>query len=105
MKKIASELLKLAKEVMAEEALPDFKGMKITEIGSYIEKSWRPPNYAAKPYLDAMQQIDVQGNYILDDWTSVVAYFLSNATSWRGPVAKAVKAELNRRLKTKKMNG
>jgi len=29
----------------------------------------------------------------------IVAYFLSNASGWRGMVAKAVKAELNRRIK------
>jgi hypothetical protein len=37
-------------------------------------------------------------HYYADDARSIVIYFLSNASSWRGPVAKAVKAELKRRL-------
>jgi hypothetical protein len=101
-KKVASELVKLAKEVMAAD---DVTHMSVNEIGSLIAREWHPANYAAKPYIEAMQDIDAQGNYIADSWTSIVAYFLSNATSWRGDTAKAVKAELNKRLKHKRMNG
>ena len=41
----------------------------------------------------------VANNYGLDSGRSIVQYFLSNAQSWRGPVAKAVKAELKKRVK------
>jgi len=30
---------------------------------------------------------------------SIVLYFLSNATGWRGPQARAIKIELNKMLK------
>jgi hypothetical protein len=43
--------------------------------------------------------------YICDDWQSVVSYFLANAGTWRGERAKAIKAELNRRLDLDRMNG
>ena len=104
----ASELVKIAQELMADDALPalpDFKPMSIREIGSYIRGTWKNPFYGAKPYISAMQEIDNNGMYIQDSWESIVAYFLSNAQTWRGPEAKAVKFELNRRLKTRRMNG
>jgi hypothetical protein len=56
-------------------------------------------NYAAQPYLVAMMALDsVSDNYGADSGDMVVRYFLSNARTWRGEVAKLVKAELNRRL-------
>ena len=54
-------------------------------------------NYAAKPYLDAMAQLTaIDDSYGCDDAKSVVLYFLSNAGTWRGEVAKRVKAELKK---------
>jgi pyruvate kinase len=35
----------------------------------------------------------------LDSGKSIVIYFLGNAQTWRGPIAKAVKKELNSRIK------
>lgn len=56
-------------------------------------------NYAARPYLEAMDTISsIDEMYYYDTADSVVRYFLSNATTWRGETAKAVKAELKRRL-------
>ena len=57
-------------------------------------------NFAAKPYLDAMSQMDsIHEPFFYDSGSSVVAYFLSNAGSWRGDTARKVKAELNEMLK------
>jgi hypothetical protein len=59
-------------------------------------------NFAAKPYLDAMSGMgDINGNYGWDSGKSIVAYFLSNASSWRGETAKRVKKELNQMLKSR----
>lgn len=74
------------------------------EIAEEIEKDWGPKgkgvNYAARPYLDAMGTMDsIKENYFCDPGSSIVAYFLSNATTWRGEVAKRVKKELNAMLK------
>ena len=76
--------------------LPD---MEIYEIASVIKQSWPKVNFAAVPYLRAMNSMSsIDDKYGLDDGRGIVAYFLSNASSWRGEVAKLVKVELKRRL-------
>ena len=55
--------------------------------------------HPAYPYLSAMLSIDELGDaYGADDGYVLARYFLSNARAWRGPIAKAIKAELRRRL-------
>lgn len=74
----------------------------LSEIARDIRNNWRPVNYAAKPYLDAMSGLDkITDNYGMDSGKSIVAYFLSNASTWRGECAKSIKKELNAMLKTK----
>ena len=74
--------------------------MGLSEIASLISADWARVNYAAKPYLEAMFSLDsVKDMYGADSGSSIVAYFLSNARSWSGDVAKAVKKELKKRLK------
>jgi len=64
-------------------------------IANEIRRDWKNINYAAKPYLEAMSQMsDIDGNYYYDTGKSVVLYFLANAGSWRGDVARRIKAEL-----------
>lgn len=65
------------------------------EIAAEIRKDWRPVNYAAAPYLDAMGELSaISDAYYADSARSIVAYFLSNASSWRGETARRIKAEL-----------
>jgi len=72
----------------------------IYEIATEIRKDWKNVNFAAKPYLDAMSTLNsISDNYIMDSGKSIVLYFLSNASSWRGEVAKAIKAELKAMVK------
>lgn len=71
----------------------------IYEIAAEINKIWsrqgRGVNYAAKPYLDCMQGLNkVSDTYGYDTGKSIVLYFLSNASSFRGADAKRLKAEL-----------
>lgn len=70
-------------------------------IAAEIRKDWGSKlNYAAKPYLDAMSELSsIKDAYYLDSGRSIVAYFLANAGTWRGEVARRVKAELNAMLK------
>lgn len=78
---------------------PDYSTMSIAAIAGVIQRDWKNVNFAAKPYLQAMQSLTtVQDKYFNDDGISVVGYFLCNARSWTSETAKAVKAELNRRL-------
>ena len=72
----------------------------LSEIAQEIKRDWKQVNYAARPYLWAMGSFNtVDDTFGFDSARSVVLYFLSNASSWRGEVAKRVKAELKAHLK------
>lgn len=72
----------------------------LREIGIEIRTDWRKVNYAAAPYLDAMATLDkITDSYGQDSAKSIVLYFLSNATGWRGETAQRVKAELKAMVK------
>lgn len=74
----------------------------IREIAVEIRKDWKNVNFGAKPYLDAMHQLqDMNSRYEFDSARSVVNYFLANASTWRGDTAKRIKKELNSMLKGK----
>ena len=68
----------------------------LREIARDIRKDWGSKVYfGAKPYLDAMATLDsIDDNYGWDSGKSIVLYFLSNASTWRGDVAKSIKKEL-----------
>jgi hypothetical protein len=67
----------------------------LSSIAREICKDWVKVNYAAKPYLCAMQTMgDIRDKYGSEDGTSVVNYFLNNASAWRGDTAKRIKSEL-----------
>jgi hypothetical protein len=73
----------------------------IFEIAADVRKNWAKVNYAAVPYLDAMSSLDgINGAYYEDSARSVVAYFLANASTFRGSEAKRIKIELNAMLKS-----
>jgi hypothetical protein len=71
----------------------------ISDIAWRCARDWKNVSPHARPYLEDMKrwsQIDQSsGNSNCRD---VVVRFLSNASGWRGPVAKELKAELKRRL-------
>lgn len=75
--------------------------MSLASIANVIRRDWGAKvNFAAKPYLSAMASLQsVRDSYGYDNGKSIVIYFLSNASTWRGDVAKAVKAELKARVK------
>lgn len=73
----------------------------LSVIAREIRQTWKKKdgspaiNYAARPYLDAMQHLDkITDFYYLDDAKSIVIYFLANAGAWRGEDARRIKAEL-----------
>jgi NADH:ubiquinone oxidoreductase subunit E len=73
----------------------------LSAIAKNIKADWKNPGYA-KPYLDAMAELDkITDKYHADDARSVVLYFLSNASTWKGPDAKEIKAELKAMLASK----
>jgi hypothetical protein len=72
----------------------------ITAIAEEIKATWPKMNYAAKPYWEAMQTLNsVSDSYYADSGKSIILYFLSNASSWRGEDAKRIKAELRELIK------
>jgi hypothetical protein len=74
--------------------------MTLAEIAGEILADWDNVHYAARPYLDAMSQLDrVQDKYGYDTGKSVVLYFLANAGSWRGDNARRIKAQLKVMIK------
>lgn len=80
----------------------NIKNMSLSEIARVIRKDWKQVYFGAVPYLSALSGLEsVSDHYGLDSGRSIVAYFLSNATTWKGEVARTVKKELNRRLKSR----
>jgi len=75
----------------------------ISAIAYDIGKEWgAKTNYAARPYLMAMLNLsDIGDSCGYDSARSIILYFLSNASSFRGPRAKELKAELKSILANK----
>ena len=72
----------------------------ISEIATDIKRSWSRPYFGAVPYLNAMLCLgSASDSYGMDDARSIINYFLCNASTFRGPEAKALKAELKAHLK------
>lgn len=82
----------------------DIKKMTLGEIVALIYDDWRDMSVYARPYVDAMSQIDnindPYGNY--ENGIGIVTYFLLNAKMWKGNVARIVKKHLNDLIKNKK---
>ena len=69
----------------------------LSVIASEIRSDWKNVNYGAKPYLSIMLSLDsVNDKYGCDSGKTIVLYFLSNASSWRGENAKRIKSELKK---------
>lgn len=72
----------------------------LRDIAREIRVTWTKPYFGAVPYLDAMRDLDkITDSYYADSADSIVRYFLSNATTWRGEDARRIKAELKAMLK------
>lgn len=64
-------------------------------IANEIRKDWKPVYFGAKPYLDAMSNLNsIDDRYIMESAKEQVLRFLSNASTWRGEKAREIKKEL-----------
>jgi len=73
---------------------------KLKEIAKEIDDNWERPYFGAVPYINAMHMVsDIADEYGQDNGEYIVRYFLGNAQTWRGDVARRIKAELNGMLK------
>lgn len=71
-------------------------------IAGEIKRDWKKVYFGAVPYLAAMSTLNsIRDPYGADSGESIVRYFLGNAKTWKGEVAKRVKAELNAMLKAR----
>ena len=69
-------------------------------IAQDIKTEWKKVYFGAVPYLDAMLTLsDKTSNYYGDRAETIVIYFLSNASTFRGERAKELKAELKQIIK------
>ena len=78
----------------------------LSVIASEIRQNWKKSisgtelYFGAVPYLEAMETLNsIEDKFMFDSGKSIVAYFLSNASTWRGETAKRIKKELNAMLK------
>lgn len=73
----------------------------IWQIAREIQRDWKKPYFGAVPYLHSMLQLEKMDDFLgVETAKSVVRYFLSNAKTWRGGVARHIKAELKVMLET-----
>jgi hypothetical protein len=82
---------------------------RICDIAAEIAKVWRKKDgstavyFGAVPYLRAMASLaHIGDDYGCDSGASVVLYFLANASTFRGPDAQRLKAELKLHIEDKK---
>ena len=69
-------------------------------VAREIKADWKNVHYTAKPYLDAMVQMqNVNEAFGYDTGKGIVLRFLGNAQTWRGDTARRIKAELNSMVK------
>lgn len=72
----------------------------ICRIAEEIRADWKNVNFAAKPYLAAMNDLyNVTDKYMYDDAKGIILYFLANARTWKGDTAKRIKNELKEMIK------
>ena len=68
---------------------------KINVIAREINEDWPKPYFGAVPYINAMRTlIDIEDYYYEDPAREIIVYFLGNAQTWRGEVARRIKKEL-----------
>jgi hypothetical protein len=68
----------------------------LSTISKEIRADWKKVYFGAVPYLDAMGSLNsINDSYYDDSARTIVMYFLSNASTWKGEVARKIKKELN----------
>lgn len=82
-------------------AASEYETMPLHVLADVIRRDWNAQggvHYTAKPYLEAMGYLnEVSDRFGEDDGNTVIAYFLSNARTWKGDLAREVKAALKAR--------
>ena len=67
----------------------------IYQISEEIQRDWAKPYFGAVPFIEALHAVQsVHDRYGAESVEGLIRYFLANAGTWRGDVARRVKAEL-----------
>ena len=75
--------------------MSDTEHRPLYKIAAEIRRDWVKVPASANAYLIPMMQLNsVDDDYGFDSGKSVVLYFLSNASTWKGEKARAIKSEL-----------
>ena len=70
------------------------------EIAREIKADWKNIYFGARPFIDAMAALtSIDESYMDDSAKTIINYFLSNASTWRGETARRIKAELKAMVK------
>ena len=70
-----------------------------TEIRIIWSQQGKGVNFAARPYLEAMLELEsIDDQYYAEDARTQVRYFLANAASFKGSDARRLKDELRAML-------
>jgi len=73
------------------------KTRSLNVIAREIKNDWTKVYFGAVPYLQAMGTLNsINDSFGCDSAKSIVIYFLSNASTWRGSKAKEIKSELKK---------
>lgn len=73
---------------------------QIYEVASEIKREWKNVYFGAVPYLSAMHSLrDKNSTFGCESAKSIVLYFLSNASQFKGEKAKDLKNELKAIIK------
>ena len=79
---------------------PDYSQDSLQGLCRTIRRNWPNMPACAAVYFEPLASLeDLSQDYGQDSVRSVALYFLANASTWKGDVARAVKKELNKRLK------
>lgn len=77
----------------------ELRDMPLFRIAELVASDWQRPYFGAEPYIRAMRGLRGMNDYFgVEAARDIVPYFVSNARTWKGDVARLVKAELKRRL-------
>jgi hypothetical protein len=70
------------------------------QIAKDIRANWSQIYFGAIPYVQAMEEMTSWKSYMFDSGSSIINYFLANASTWKGEKAREIKQELKQILKT-----
>lgn len=77
----------------------DIQTCTISVLFRHVKANWKNPYFGAIPYIDALLCCsELDSVYGVETARDLIPYFLANAQTWRGDVARMIKAELKRRI-------